>query len=84
MFSSPMYFRFIEDDIYENGRTRSTKLDKIKHYIFTGGLNCPKNSTLEMSGPWVVAFDVSEPDVFSLHILRPCIHEIGGGPDLPN
>ena len=29
--------------------------------------NCPLNPTLKISGPWVRAFDVSEPDVFSLN-----------------
>ena len=67
MFPSPMTFRLIEDHIHENGGTESSKLDKITSLYFSKGVDCPKDSTLKITGPWVGAFDVSEPDDFSLH-----------------
>ena len=85
MFTRPMTFRFIEDHIHENGWTESSEIDKITSLFFTGGVYCPKDSTLKIPGLWVGAFDVSEPDDFSLH-RRPYVYVYIKmvGSDLPN
>ena len=48
-------------------RIFETRQDIISIY-YKGGVDFPNYSSLKMSGPWVGTFDVSEPDVFSLHI----------------
>ena len=70
MFPNPITFRFI-DHLHEKGGGGALRLDKITSlYFYRRGIDCPNDSTLKISGAWVRAFDVSEPDVFSLHIRR--------------
>ena len=71
-----MIFRFIEDHIHKNGGIGSSKPDKINRYIFSGGVDCPKDSSLKISGPWVGASMFPSPMTF--RFIEDHIHENWG------